>query len=278
MDGPVHLVRLIRPREAGHEHAHPREERADEDHHDEEDLPRHADGGIPGVAHVVAHHGVIDDALNATDDVLEHRGPGELPHRAADRPLHDGPIESLGLLCAQITRSDGVRSVAADLGRIDRHGSGGRPGTFAHQELPRQDPPDRARRRGQRIDGHPTARVDLPRRAGPGQLTRSETSDGARKEHGSHVDGILVIIHTPPSPCPLSEEVAQVDVERGGGFTGNDPRRAPPRSSPPRPLVLRHPRQCVDRKPVTPTRARFPTHGRNPRSPRGPDRRACPTC
>ena len=37
---------------------------------------------------------VIDDALKPADDVGQHRGPGDLPDRRAERPLDDGPVES----------------------------------------------------------------------------------------------------------------------------------------------------------------------------------------
>ena len=67
---PVDLFWLVRAGEPRDEHAHPREERGDEDDDDEEDLPADADGGVAGKADVVADHHVVDDALQTTDRVL----------------------------------------------------------------------------------------------------------------------------------------------------------------------------------------------------------------
>ena len=67
----------------------------DEDHHDEEDLPRDADGGVRGEAHEVADQGVIHDALDSAEDVGEDGGPRELPDRAGDGAFDDRAIEGL---------------------------------------------------------------------------------------------------------------------------------------------------------------------------------------
>src|SRR3970282_2691009 len=65
----------------------------DEDHDDEEDLPRDADVGIPRVADEVDYHHVIDDALQAAEGVLQHGGPGESPDRRPNRPVDNTPVE-----------------------------------------------------------------------------------------------------------------------------------------------------------------------------------------
>jgi hypothetical protein len=91
---PVHHLLVAGARVTGDEHAHPAEERHDEGDDDEKDLPAHADGGVAGVSDEMADHHVIDDALHAADDVGEHRGPGELPHRRTQRSLDDGAVVS----------------------------------------------------------------------------------------------------------------------------------------------------------------------------------------
>ena len=75
------------------EHAHPREQRADEDDDDEEDLPADADGGVASEADVVTDHRVIDDALQSADGVLQNRRPRDLPDGGRDRAFDDGAIE-----------------------------------------------------------------------------------------------------------------------------------------------------------------------------------------
>ena len=47
------------------------------------------------MADVVADHRLVDNALDAAEDVLEHRRPGELPHGAAQRTLDDRAIKRL---------------------------------------------------------------------------------------------------------------------------------------------------------------------------------------
>ena len=91
--GAVDLVGVVRPREAGHEDAHPGEHRHDERDDDDEDLDGDADRCVPGVPHVVAYERVIHDALKPADEVLHGRRPGEQPDGAGDRTLDDGPIE-----------------------------------------------------------------------------------------------------------------------------------------------------------------------------------------
>ena len=93
VDRPVDLVVVVRPRGARHQHAHPGEQRRDEDDHDEEDLPAHADGGVAGEADEVADQRVIDDPLEPADRVLQHRRPRDFPHRRHDRPFDDRAIE-----------------------------------------------------------------------------------------------------------------------------------------------------------------------------------------
>ena len=84
---------IVRAREACHEHAHAGEQRADEDDHDEEDLPAHTDGGVAGEADIVPDHHVIDNALQSADHVLHDRGPRQPPDRARDRPFDERTIE-----------------------------------------------------------------------------------------------------------------------------------------------------------------------------------------
>src|SRR5690606_18570432 len=72
----------------------PREQRADEDDDHDPDLPGYADGGVAHIAHVAADHDVVDQPLEAADDVLQHRGPGQLPDGAPDRSLDDRSVES----------------------------------------------------------------------------------------------------------------------------------------------------------------------------------------
>src|SRR5213593_1964391 len=94
--GAIDLLAVVGAGEAGHQHAHPAEHRHDEHDHDNEDLDRDADGGVAGVPHEVTHQGVIDDALQPADEVLQHRGPGDHPHGVGDRALDDGAVEGLG--------------------------------------------------------------------------------------------------------------------------------------------------------------------------------------
>ncbi len=90
---PVDLFWLVRAGEPRDEHAHPREERGDEDDDDEEDLPADADGGVAGKPDVVADHHVVDDALQTTDRILEDGRPRQLPNRRRDWALDERPIE-----------------------------------------------------------------------------------------------------------------------------------------------------------------------------------------
>ena len=98
VDGLVDVVVIVGAGEPRHQHAHAGEERADEDDHDEKDLPAHADRRVAGEADVVPHHRVVDDPLQAADGVLQHRRPRDLPDRRADRSFDDRPIELAALL------------------------------------------------------------------------------------------------------------------------------------------------------------------------------------
>ncbi|HEX3091605.1 MAG TPA: hypothetical protein VHW72_03215 [Candidatus Angelobacter sp.] len=71
----VDFLRFIRAREAGDQHAHTGEKRADENNDDADDLPAHSDGSIPSIAYKLSHHHVIDNALQAGDRVLQHGRP-----------------------------------------------------------------------------------------------------------------------------------------------------------------------------------------------------------
>ena len=92
IDDTIDLLRVARSRKARDEHGHAREHRADEDDDDENDLPADADRRVADEADVVAHHDVIDDALQPGDDVLQHRRPRELPHGGGNRPFDEGAI------------------------------------------------------------------------------------------------------------------------------------------------------------------------------------------
>ena len=93
---PVDLVGFVGAGEPGHEDTHAGEERRDEDDDDEEDLPGHPDRGVAHVTDVVPDHGVVDQALQPADDVLEHRRPRQLPDGSTDRSLDDRSIERPG--------------------------------------------------------------------------------------------------------------------------------------------------------------------------------------
>src|SRR5262249_25068848 len=96
-EGLVHraidLVVVVGAGGSRHQHTHAGKERADEDDDDEENLPAHADGGVAGVADVVADEGVVDDPLQATDGVLKPGRPGDLPDGRCYRTVHDRAIE-----------------------------------------------------------------------------------------------------------------------------------------------------------------------------------------
>ena len=77
--------------------AHAGENGGDEDDDHQENLPAHADGGVTGEADIVPHEGVIDDALETGDDVLQHRRPRQLPHGFGDRALNNLGVEFLRL-------------------------------------------------------------------------------------------------------------------------------------------------------------------------------------
>ena len=93
VDDLVDALMIVGARRARDQHAHAREQRADEDDDDQEDLPADADRRVRGEADEVADHRMIDDALQPADRVLQHRRPGDLPHRPPDRAFDDRPIE-----------------------------------------------------------------------------------------------------------------------------------------------------------------------------------------
>ena len=96
VDDAVDFFGIVGAGEARDEHAHAREQRGDEDDDDEKDLPADADRGVAGEPDVVTNHDVIDDALEAADHVLDHRGPRQTPHGARDGTFDDRAIEFLG--------------------------------------------------------------------------------------------------------------------------------------------------------------------------------------
>ena len=51
-----------------------------------------ADRGVAGEADEVADQHVVDDALQAADDVGQHGGPGDLPDRGPQRAFDDGAV------------------------------------------------------------------------------------------------------------------------------------------------------------------------------------------
>ena len=94
----VHLLVIVGAGEPRHEHAHPAEHRARKDDHDQHDLPAHADGGVRRVADEVPDHRVIDDALQSGDDVLQHRGPRDLPDGWTNRAFDERTVERAGFV------------------------------------------------------------------------------------------------------------------------------------------------------------------------------------
>ena len=63
----IHRAGVAGTGETSHQHGHAGEQRPEEHHHHEEDLERHADGGIAGEPHEVADHHMVDDALQAAN-------------------------------------------------------------------------------------------------------------------------------------------------------------------------------------------------------------------
>ena len=88
----IDLVLFTRSSKARDQHAHAGEHGGDEDDDHQHQLPAHANRGVGGVAHEVANQHVIDDPLQSTDDVREHRRPRDLPDRGPERPFDDGPV------------------------------------------------------------------------------------------------------------------------------------------------------------------------------------------
>jgi len=84
-----------RPR---YQHTHPGKQRADENNHDQKDLPAHADRRVASEADIVTDERVIDDPLKATNRILQNAGPRDLPHRSRDRTVDNRTIEGLTFL------------------------------------------------------------------------------------------------------------------------------------------------------------------------------------
>jgi hypothetical protein len=102
---PVDLVGLSGAGEPRDEDPHPGKDRGHEYDDEDEDLQADADGGIADVAHVVAHHRLVDDALQSADDVLHHGGPREAPDGPTERALDNGPVERPGVR-ARLTHAE----------------------------------------------------------------------------------------------------------------------------------------------------------------------------
>ena len=96
VDAAVHLVGISGAGKSGDEHAHAGEDRGDEHDDEDEDLQAGANGGVADVADVVADHRLVDDALQAADDVLHHGRPRQPPDRVTERALDYRPIELPG--------------------------------------------------------------------------------------------------------------------------------------------------------------------------------------
>ncbi len=92
VDRAVDLVGLVASREPCDQHAHAGKQRRDEHDDHEEDLPAHPDRGVRREPDVVADHDVVDEALQAADDVLEHRGPRQLPYGRKQRAFDQGAV------------------------------------------------------------------------------------------------------------------------------------------------------------------------------------------
>jgi hypothetical protein len=92
VDSPIHFLRITRPGKAGHQDAHPGEQRIDEDDDDDEDLETHADRGIAPEAHQVSDQRVIHHPLQPADHVGEHGRPGDPPDRRPQRSLDNRPV------------------------------------------------------------------------------------------------------------------------------------------------------------------------------------------
>ena len=59
---------------------------------DEDDLPADADSGVARESHKVPDEHVVDDPLQAADDVGEHRRPRDLPDRRLQRAFDDRTV------------------------------------------------------------------------------------------------------------------------------------------------------------------------------------------
>ncbi len=88
----VDFVRVSRPGEPRDQYAHSGKQRPDEDDHHQHDLPAHADGRVALIADQVPDQHVIDDPLKTSDDVGDHRGPGNLPDGPAERPFDNRAV------------------------------------------------------------------------------------------------------------------------------------------------------------------------------------------
>ena len=92
IDRAIDLVRLTRPGKSSNQHAHAREDRRDEDDDDQDNLPAHADRGVAGEADEMTNQRVVDDALQPSNNVGEHRRPRDFPHSRPERPFHDRSV------------------------------------------------------------------------------------------------------------------------------------------------------------------------------------------
>ena len=94
IDDAIDLVGLVGARKPRHQHAHSREYRHGEDDDDDDDLPADTDRRVCRVAHEMTDHGVVDDALQPGDDVLQHRRPRQPPDSRTNRTFDDRAIKS----------------------------------------------------------------------------------------------------------------------------------------------------------------------------------------
>ena len=93
VDGAVDPLYVTRTGKARDQHAHPGEHRVHEYDDDDEDLNRHADRRVAGVADEIAHQCVIDHPLHAADHVLDHRRPRDHPDGAGERTVDNRAVE-----------------------------------------------------------------------------------------------------------------------------------------------------------------------------------------
>ena len=124
--GAVDFLGIACTGEARHQHAHPREQRRDEDDDDENDLPADANRRVAGEPDEVPDEHVIDDPLQAADDIGEHRRPRDLPDRRLQRPFDDrsvvaGSVENCGHRIAEKPRLSGRLAAQQRLQPVYQH-------------------------------------------------------------------------------------------------------------------------------------------------------------